>query len=92
MKINPAQWPLDIALTENDRDLLVERDAVTHSRRAALISFDRLVHQSGQCRLEFVRRLVNADDVFVVRFDRRCHLQLESLNRHAVILTEGDQF
>ena len=72
-----------IVLAQDDGDPLVQRDAVTESLAAVFIGLERLLHQRIQRRLEILRRLIQADDVFIVGLHRHRDFALEQVNRHA---------
>jgi hypothetical protein len=65
----PHNGRVVVALAQNDRHLVVQRDAVTQTRAAAFIGLDRLGHQRDQRHLKILRRLLKAHDEFVVGFD-----------------------
>ena len=60
VEIDPAQRPLAFGLAENDGELAVKGDAVTHVRAANFVSFDCLLHQVTLGCLGILRHLVYA--------------------------------
>ncbi len=68
VEINAAQRTLAFGFAQNDRDVLVQRDAVAQARRATLVRVDCLGHQRLQTLEKFVGRLFDADHEFLVVF------------------------
>jgi len=82
VEINPAHRAAFVALAQDDRHLLVQRDPVPQTFAARFVSPDRLPHQRRQRRLEILRSLVNADDVFVVGLYGGADFAFESFSSH----------
>jgi hypothetical protein len=55
---------------------------VAQTFAATFISLDRFRHQRSQRRFEILRRLVNADDIFVVGLGGGGNLAFESFSNH----------
>ena len=63
IEINAAERTGVIALAQNDRDKLVERDAVAQIRAAAFKGADGLGHQRDEGRFELLGTLVDGNYV-----------------------------
>ena len=66
IEINAAKRALPIALAENNGDLPVQSDAVTHAFAATFVGLDRLLHQRVHGRMKVLRRFLETNDVPVV--------------------------
>ena len=82
VKINSAERVIVLRLAENNRQLLVQGDAVTQMRPAVLVGFDRLFHQRLDGGFAIFRRLVEANDELLVSLHRIGNLLLECSNSH----------
>lgn len=82
IEINSAERPFLAAFAQNDRDLFVEGNAMAHSRSAIFVSGDGLVQKRFERRGKIFRRLADANDVFLVGFERRSDFFFERLNSH----------
>jgi len=66
-----------VILADHNGHVTVQRDAVTQARRAMFECIDRLAHQRLQALEEFIRRLLDAHDEFVVALHRNGDLVLK---------------
>ena len=89
VEINAAERAVLGGLTEDDGDLLVERNAVAQIRPARFISLDGFVHQRNERFFKPVRSLIQANDEFLVSFDRFRQLVLECFDSHAVRISRN---
>src|SRR5258708_20365419 len=83
VKINPAKRARAIVLAQDDGDLLVKSDTVPELRAATLISFDGLINQRDQGGFKLLRRLLNANDIFIIRLHCFRQFRTERFNSHS---------
>ena len=81
VEINPAQRTRPVVLAEDDRHKFIQGDAVA-KLTAIAVSFDGLGHEGNQARLKLIRRLVDANHVFVIRPQRLGDLRLKRFYSH----------
>src|SRR5688572_9562188 len=86
VEINAAKGTRGVILTENDRDLLIQGDAMTELGSAAFVSLDGLVHQRHERSLKFFGRLIDTNKVFIVRFQGFSHFWSERFDSHGQTL------
>lgn len=84
VKVDPAKGLVALGLTEDDRNLFIQRDSMTKIRAAILISLDRLFHQRHQRALAFLGRLVEAYDVLLECLHGFRDFRLKGVNRHGL--------
>src|SRR5688572_10798749 len=81
VEINPAQWTVVVRLAQDDGHLPVERNTVTKMRTAVVVGLDGLLHQPGQRFLAVLRRLVDANNVFLKGLECLDYFRFEHLDR-----------
>ena len=82
VEVYATKRPLTFGLAQDDGHLLIEGNAVAQLGAAILVGLDCLLHQGPKRALAVLRRLIEADDVFLVGLDRLRNLMLERVDRH----------
>ena len=83
IEIDSAQGTLVISLTKDNRDLLVQRNAVSQMGATVLVRFDGFFYQRFQGGLAFFRSFIQAYDEFIVGLHGISDFLFESLGFHA---------
>lgn len=65
VEINSTERLCLLRLAENDRDLIIQSDAVPQVGASTRVGFDGFFHQSLEGVLTIFRRLVETDDEFL---------------------------
>src|SRR5262249_5584876 len=82
VEINAAQGPIIVGLTEDDRHLLVQGNAMAQVRSAILVSLDGFLHQGMERLFTVLRGLIDAYNVFVVSLQGVRDFLFKRLNSH----------
>lgn len=82
VEIDAAQRARAVALAQDDGDLRIERETVSHAGTAIFVSGDGFLHQRLHRVLKILGRFRQANDVLVVLFDRSGDFFLERLDCH----------
>ena len=82
VKINTAKRTGGITLAENNGHVLVQGNAMAKLRSAAFVGFYGLCEEGNKGSLEFIRRFINANDVFIIHSHSVGQFLPERFNSH----------
>jgi hypothetical protein len=82
IEVNSTEGALVFSLTEYDRDLFVEGDPMAQVGTAIFVSLDRLLDQGNQRCFTLLRRLIQAENEFLIGFQGLGGFWFEQVRRH----------